>query len=73
MARIRLECDQRVLKPLSEIESALRKHGRLDANEIAILACGPNPVLIELEDMAQAEQLARSLNEILDVQASLEP
>ena len=58
---------------MSDIESALRKHGRLDALEIALQACGPNPVVIELEDLAQAEQLASSLNEIFDVQASTEP
>jgi hypothetical protein len=73
MAKIRIECDQRFLKPMSDIESALRKHGRLDAREITLQACGPNPVVIELEDLAQAEQLASSLNEILDVQASIEP
>jgi hypothetical protein len=71
MPRIRIECDQRFLKPHSEIESALRKHGRVDARKIADLASGPHAVFIEVHDSEQAEDLVDTLNEITDVRATI--
>jgi hypothetical protein len=58
-------------RPHSEIESALRKHGRVDARKIADLASGPHAVFIEVHDSEQAEDLVDTLNEITDVRATI--
>jgi len=73
MAILRIECDQRFLKPHSKIESALGKYGRLDATEIANLALGAEPVFVEVEDRAHAEKLAETLNQIIGVWATVDP
>ena len=72
MPRVRIECDQRFLKPHSDIESALQRHGMRDAKEIANLASGPDPVFINVDDIDQAKGLAESLNQITDVKATVE-
>lgn len=71
MPRIRIECDQRFLKPHSQIESALRKHGIVDARKIADLASGPHAVFFEVDDLQEAKELVDSFNEITDVRATI--
>jgi uncharacterized phage-associated protein len=70
--KVKIECDQRFLKPHSQIERVLQEHGRLDAKELADVASGDKPFFIEVEDIAHAERLAESLNQIMDVKATVE-
>jgi hypothetical protein len=72
MPKVKVVCDQRFLKPHSDIEGALQRHGRSDAREIANLAAGPDPVFIEVDDPIRAKELAESLNQIADVRATVE-
>ena len=72
MPKVKIECNQEGLKPHSEIENALKEHGWLEAKELADLASGDKPIFIEVESIAQAEKLAESLNQIMDVRATVE-
>ena len=71
MPLVRIECDQHscFLKPHSEIENGLEKHGRLDARKIADLAVGPDPVIVEVADSARAHELVETLNQLSGVSA----
>jgi hypothetical protein len=71
MQTIRIECDQRFLKPHSEIERVFKEHGRFDATEIATRAAGPDPIFVEVDDETQAHNIAEGLNRLTGVRATV--
>lgn len=71
MQRIQIECDQRFLKPHSEIERVLKQHGSLDATEIANRAAGPDPIYVNIDDETQAKSIAAALNKLHGVRATV--
>jgi len=73
MPRVKIEWDQRpFLKPHSDIENALKRHGRRDARDVADRFSGPDPIFFDVHDIADGKGLAQSLNQIAGVKATVE-
>lgn len=76
MPKVSITCDQNFLKNVSAIERVLLEHGRFhpdEAERIANLCAGHEPVSIHIENPEHANEIAANLKKIMDVDATVEP